>query len=86
MGVQFGSPGKVRAWGEIFTVESDRPYLIDILLGLLKVLGVMGLFSVVKCEKGRNACLCAISFNDWYISCMNQPAGKILHVRISGKL
>src|ERR1700720_3116287 len=67
-------------------VESARPYFIDVLLRLLKVLGVTGLFGLVKCQKGRNTRLRAISFNDWCVSRTNQPAGKTLHVRIGGKL
>src|SRR6267154_1202516 len=68
-----------------FVVESARSYLIDILLRILKVLRLTGLFGLVKCQKGRNTRLRAISFNDWCVSRTNQPAGKILHVRIGGK-
>ena len=49
-----------------------------------KVLGVTGLFGLVKCQKGQNTCLRAISIND--VSRTNQPARKILHVRIGGNL
>jgi hypothetical protein len=68
-----------------FVVESARIYLINVVLRILYVMRVTNLFCLVKSQKGRNTRLRAISFNDLCVSRTNQPAGKILHVRIGGK-
>jgi hypothetical protein len=68
-----------------FIVKSARTYLVNVLLKLLKMLGMTGLLCLVKSQKGRNTRLRAISFNDLCVSRTNQPTGKILHVRIGGR-